>query len=344
MIKTDINPRSMGLTQSGALYYTVATSGREVYVASVDFETGKMLSSPTLVVTPYGGFTDFPRWSTDGKQLAYLSRRDPSSNSMQMAVLAIRSTETDRVRELRPNLAYLNPGLNGPLWSPDGSFFVANCADRKGRAGVYRIDSQSGETAPLVLAEPNQGSLFAQSLSSDGKTLFVTRVELNSKQSVLLARDMQSGTEREILWRDGLGGVEISRDGRLLAITGFDRGTRSGSLLLVPADGGEPRELLRLSQSGTETLGVFVAWSPDYKFVLFRKGSSDARETFRIPVEGGTPVKFGAEWTVGSPTINPDGRHVAFPMGGASGSGRNPVSKAEIWALENFLPSLMAIK
>jgi hypothetical protein len=139
----------------------------------------------------------------------------------------------------------------------------------------------------------------------------------------------------QIVRRDGLGNVALSPDGRLLAVTGFDRGAKSGSLLLVPAEGGELRELLRLSDSGPETLGAFVGWLPDGKFLIFRKGPSAARETWRIPVEGGAPAKYGAEWTVGPATINPDGRQVAFPMG---------VRTLEIWAMENFLPTIKPSK
>jgi len=141
-----------------------------------------------------------------------------------------------------------------------------------------------------------------------------------------------------MIHRDMLGYVALSHDGRLLAATGFDHSSQSGSLLLVPAEGGTPRELLRLSifsGSGPETLGVFVAWSPDGKFLLFRKGPASARETFRIPVQGGAAVKYGAEWTVGPPTIHPDGRQVAFPAG---------ERRIEIWAMENFLPTLKASK
>jgi hypothetical protein len=45
LIKANTNPGSMGMTRSGALYYAVAVSGRDVYVASADFETGKVLSA-----------------------------------------------------------------------------------------------------------------------------------------------------------------------------------------------------------------------------------------------------------------------------------------------------------
>ena len=249
-----------------------------------------------------------------------------------MTGLAIRSMETGAVRELRPNLAHIYSAYIQPVWSPEGSFLLVNGTDKKGRQGIYRIDAQNGETAPLVLSEPGQGDVSALGLSPNGRTLYIHRNDIKSKGAVLLARDMQSGQEREIVRRDGLRDVGLSPDGRLLAVTGFDKSAKSGSLLLVPADGGEPRELLRLSDSGPETLGAFVGWLPDGKFLLFRKGPNGARETWRIPVEGGAPAKYGAEWTAGGPaTIHPDGLRVAFPMG---------VRKLEIWAMENFLPAL----
>jgi Tol biopolymer transport system component len=331
LIKTNINPGSLGLTRSGALYYSVRASGRDIYLASVDFETGKLLSPPTILPQPYVGLNDFPQWSPDGKYLAYLSRRDANSRSAQMTALAIRSTETGQVRELRPNLAYIYSAHPRPLWSPDGRSLLVNGKDNKGRQGIFRIDAQSGEAAPLITSDRGQGDVSAVGWLPNGRMLYIRR-DLQSKQDVLFVRDMQSGQEREIVRRDGVGGVAVSPDGRLLAVTGFDRSTKSGSLLLVPAEGGEPRELLRLSDSGPETLGAFVGWLPDGKSLLFRKGPRVARETFRIPAEGGAPVKYGEEWTLRASATNPaDGRQVAFAMG---------EYQLEIWAMENFLPAL----
>jgi Tol biopolymer transport system component len=342
LIKANVNPNSLGLSRSGALYYSVVTSGRDVYVASVDFETGKVLSAPNPVPQPYLGLNDFPQWSRDGKYLAYLSRREASERSRRLTILAIRSVETGKVRELNPKMRMLNRGnFPQPLWSPDGGSLVVNGADLQGRAGVYRIDTQNGEAVPVVLDDPGRENVSTRAWSLDGRTLYLARVDVKSRVAMLFARDMQSGQEREILRRQypreypvAIGGVAPSPDGRLLAVTVFDGSTQSGSLLVIPAGDGEARELLHTSNSGPEQLGVFVAWTPDGKYVIFRKGGPPAtRETFRIPAEGGAATKYGAEWTPGPFSINPDGRQVAFPMG---------EHKIEIWALENFLPKPVA--
>ena len=113
-----------------------------------------------------------------------------------------------------------------------------------------------------------------------------------------------------------------------------DSKSNTRALLVLPAEGGQPRELLRTSSSGPESLGVGLWWSPDNKFVLFRKGPGVARETFRISAEGGTAIKYAAEYSAqGAPAMHPDGRQVAFPMG---------QHRIEIWAMENFLPNANA--
>jgi Tol biopolymer transport system component len=332
LIKANVNPSSVGVTRSGALYYSVTSSGRDIYVAQVDFETGKILSTPTPMPQPFLGLNDFPRWSPDGKYLAYLSRRDANGHTSRLNTLAVRSVETGNVRELDPGLMMLNRvgNFSQPLWSPDGGSLLVNGADKQSRSGVYRIDARTGEAAPVVLNR-EKGPVLAIAWSHDGRMLYLIR-RGQSGTETLVAVDMQSGEEREILRREaplsyvGLGWAALSPDGKLLAVTAFDRGTQSGSLLVIPSGGGEPRELLRTSVTGPDQLGAWVEWSPDGRYVIFRKGMP-TRENFRIPVEGGAAVKYAGEWMVGPSSTNPDGRQVAFAQG---------EHKIEIWALENL--------
>jgi Tol biopolymer transport system component len=333
LIKPDINPGAMGLTRSGSLYYRVNVSGRDVYVTSVDFETGKVLSPPASVAQQYVGFNDSPQWSPDGKYLAYISHRD-SANPNRNLLLAIRSMETGRIRELRPDLSH----FFYPLWSPDGSFLLVNGADRKGRRGIYRIALQSGETTPLLIGQP-QDSLAGIGWSPDGKTLYLRRFDLKSRQFVALARDMQSGEEREIVRTDAVSGFAVSRDGRWLAVAAFEKSSKSTALLLVPAQGGEPRELLRVRDAESRGLGC-CGWSPDGKFLLVNKLIPDEnrselrRDPWRVSIEGGAPRKIELNGARGM-QIHPDGRQAAFSMG---------EPKQEVWAMDNFLPLLQASK
>jgi Tol biopolymer transport system component len=255
LIKANVNPDSLGLTRSGALFYSVVSSAPDIYLASVDFETGKALSGPTPLAQEHFRLNRFPHWSRDGKYLAYLSRQNPNSRNEQLNILAIRSADTGKVRELIPNLMYMYPGNNfsQPVWSPDNGSLLVNGKDKQGATGVYRIDAQDGGVVPVVLNEPGQ-NVSASAWSPDGRTIYLLRTDVKSKVVTLVARDIRSGQEREIV----------------------------------------------------------------------RRGAG-----------GGTAVKYGAEWSVGPPSINPNGKDVAFPMG---------QHKIEIWEIENFLPSLAAKK
>jgi hypothetical protein len=222
---------------------------------------------------------------------------------------------------------------------------IVNARDRQGRVGIYRIDARSGAFTPVILIGPDERRLTARALAPDGGTLYLERVDAKSKTAALFARDLRSGQERELVRRDGIVMSSLSPDGRLLAVLGVDRSTQSSAIVLTPVDGGAPRELLRTSNAGPESLGPFVGWLPDGKSVIFRKGPAsndalvradrlaNARETFRIPIDGGTPVKYGADWSAGPPSISPNGRDVAFPMGR---------HRIEVWVMENFLPATKA--
>jgi Tol biopolymer transport system component len=346
LIRANINPRPLGLTRSGAFFYGVADTAANIYVAAADFDTGKVLSAPTIIPQPYIGLTDFPAWSPDGKLLAYLSRRDSNSRSSQMTAVAIRSMESGGVRELRPELAYLNADNTRPLWTPDGSALLVTATDTGGRRSIYRIDSQSGAASPLVLADEGRERVTLRAVSRDGGTFFIGRTHLKSEEEVLVARNMSDGSERVLARRKGGWGrgTDVSPDGRTIALPARDA-DGSSTLWLVPVDGGKPRALLRLSPPEM-MIGSLVHWSPDGKSLLIGKDKGDGspRELWRVNAADGAArkVSLNAEWAQflavpgrHSTAFHPDGQHVAFVMG---------KSQLEIWALENFLPAFGAKK
>ncbi len=167
-----------------------------------------------------------------------------------------------------------------------------------------------------------------------------------------IERDLATGTERVVIRRRALGGLNISPDGQYIATPSVDESTNSRTYLLVPVAGGEPRELMRMSSEvPAEDLlngnkGVWLrnaCWAPDSRSVLAFKGrggvlqepSSAEVELWQIPIDGSAPRRIdGLSPTDGGISVHPDGRRVAF-----TANEKAPRRNGEIWALEHFLPT-----
>ncbi len=127
----------MGVTRTGALYYGVTLSKRDVYVAAINTESGAVVSPAVPPVERSVGANSSPHWSPDGRSLAYISSG---------VILAIRAMDTGQTRELRPALK----PFNTPRWAPDGRSLAVVGTDDKGRRGIHRVDAQTGETSLIV--------------------------------------------------------------------------------------------------------------------------------------------------------------------------------------------------
>jgi len=110
-----------------------------------------------------------------------------------------------------------------------------------------------------------------------------------------------------------------------------------GAVRTAFLDGGTPRELFR--GPGYYTL----RWTRDGRYIIAQaldtktRGSAATSEIWRIPVQGGTPLKLDLSIAgMQNFALHPDNRHFAFSV--------NEGAKTELWVLENFLPPLKAAK
>ena len=340
LVKKEIGSiEPMEFAPDGSFYYGIGFKIRDVYTGILDKERGKFLSSPEKLTGPFVGNNFSPEWSPDGKYLAYISKRHPDlsygSNS-----LYIRDLETGEEREVvRPSKIRLLGGVSrGICWSPDGRSILSSGFEEKGQ-GIYVVDVKTGEMTTLLYGE---AKIFNPSWSADGKTIFFIERNFKKEISRVFHYDMETKEKKEIYSQSpNLLWLIPSPDGKLLAFMTHKKheGEGIGVLMVLPVEGGEPREVAKITGAGEESWTM--AWTPDGREILYGKylydasgtsGQEKGSELWKVSAEGGESQKL---WKMAGPIeelrIHPDGQRVAFS---------SQELNYEIWVMENFLPEM----
>ncbi len=322
----------LGFTKDGSFYYMDTKGSGDVYTAGIDLNTGKLTTQPEKAIRRYEGWNMTPRYSPDGKSLAYVSKRGlmvawpPTRGN----ALCIHSLESGTERVFMDEFVSLGVrSVIRPRWSHDGrSLTVAGASVTGQRGGYYLVSLDTGKVSTLLESSPDIKLLHGE-FANDNRHYFYILYDIKQGISKIQARDLQSGEEREVYRSEKvLWCLAISPDGKWLATT-IDPMTLS----VIPTGGGNPRTVHHFDQAKE----IWEPeWTPDGKHILFGTSLSEEREgkiLYKIPVEGGEPqeIVFPREFTH-RPTVHPDGRRIAFE--GIEGSSRN----AEVWVMENFLP------
>ena len=339
LVKPDLGSRHVvGMTAAGALYYFQASS-RDlpgIRVAGFDMATGKLTSQPVALAGDIAEGSSWPAWSPDGKRLAYVTERPAGSGSKFS--INIYAADSGEIRDLQPDLG--KPA--NMRWEEDGRSLVVNDAN-----ALYWVNAQSGDASMLV-TRPTGAPQNSMELAPDGKTFYYIRQD--GAETAFMSRDLASGMEREIIRRANLGWLNLSPDGRYLATPSIDPTNHARTFILIPVDGGSPRDVIRVtSETEAEAQKKFKerwmnlwAWAPDSQSVLIQKrpdggadfelwrGFVDGRESRRIN------EKLEPLLARGPMRLSPDGGRGAFVASGTSTTQRAP---ARIMVLENFLPA-----
>jgi Tol biopolymer transport system component len=329
----------VGLIDGGALYYGVVRATEDVYVVDLDPTSEKVTGPPRKAIEQFEGGNFAPSYSPDGKYLAYISRRGNSPYPTNVGnALCIRSLETGKERVFYKEIWKLGlRHIGTPGWSPNCRFIVFRGSGGIHTTGIYQIDLETGEITSSVSFDANErssGGIYGP----DGKHIFMMRAKINEGFSQIVVRGLESGEERELHRIPGLEriGIALSPDGRWLSFANAGWGGVR-SLNVIPASGGDVREIWSFGEMKQGVPGISHTWAPDGRSILF--GAPDLTDMrvwdlWRVPVEGGKPEKMGLQtrWGMWDLTVHPDGRQLAFAGRGG------PSDESELWVLENFLP------
>ena len=333
-VRKDLGRHPMGFTHAGAFYYAVNNNVGDARIVEVDPVSGDVVSPPQPASRR--GNIWFPDWSPDGRSLAYVFVREPNRT------VVVRALDTNEEREYE--LGERTVGLGAPIrWLPDGKG-IAIPAFEPGRGeSLVRIDVQTGRITNLMPLPAGVG--FPKfGFAPDGHTVFYGKPGFHpdSNAGRVVARDLTSGRETDVVAREGLYTFALSPDGRRLVVGVNEGGDQI--LFVTPVVGGEARQLLRIDGKKGQPFWGSPWWTPDGRYVAFLRGVEGKVEMpyqarrwqmWRVAADGGEPQRLGLTVgrQIGGLRPHPDGRRLATT---------DFESSLEIWVMEHFLPNAAA--
>jgi Tol biopolymer transport system component len=288
-----------------------------------------------------------PRYSPDGKQIAYTSDRDGGDN-----IWVMNSDGTNKHPITKENFRL----LNNPYWTPDGQYIVARkhfTGTRSLGAGeMWMYNINGGDGIQLTKRKNDQQDAGEPIVSPDNKYIYwsedVTpgpsfQYNKDPNQGIYAIQRLNRETGKIEPVAGGAGGAcrpQISPDGKLMA---FVKRVRLKSVLYLQnlATGEEWPVYDDLSKDQQETWAIFGVypnfnWTPDSKNIIFyAKGKIwnlevSTLNVVQIPFEVTAQQSiteslhfqqkvFQDEFTakmIRQLTTSPDGKKVAFNAAG----------------------------
>jgi eukaryotic-like serine/threonine-protein kinase len=244
-----ISAMGLDFSQDGQwMAYNDATDGT-LRRSKVDGSQKLQLVSPPMVAY-------LPRWSPDGKQLAFFGH--PPGEHFQIYLISAEGGS--------PELLYHNDtNLADPVWSPDGTSlaFGENSLNNQGSA-VYTLDLKTR----IVTKLPGSDGLYSPRWSPNGR--YIAAIPLDSLKLMIFDRTTQKWSELAKLF---VAYPTWSRDGRYIYFDGTLDNKESIFRVQVPS--GKLERLFSLDgfHPAGGPFGIWSGLAPDGTPLLVRDAS-----------------------------------------------------------------------
>ncbi len=288
-----------GQTGGSAATGLSALRARTEYSGKIVFQSDIGGSNRIFVLTPQGlrklegtaGTNEFPKWSPDGKRIAFMAK---PAGKFQVFVMNEDGSRAKQVSHSR--FEAVEPG-----WFPDGKRIAYTEQRKQGLRKVYTLitlDLATGAESK-TLPDFSRSSSLAE-FSPDGSLMAFTGGRLFGW--AVFVHDFRTGETRLLTEGGGACRPHFSPDGRKIAFVSSEA-DKKGDIWLINPDGSGKERLTDLP----ETFDYYPSWSPDGRFIVFASG------TKHYPHEGEWSLKI-VEVATGKifPLFSSGGRDV-FP-------------------------------
>ncbi|MBZ5626624.1 MAG: tetratricopeptide repeat protein [Acidobacteriia bacterium] len=194
-IRADLgHVEDLGAGPDGAVYLGRVIRDAETFLVDYDPVAGRTVGKPQPISSQRPGRHMAADWSGDGKQLVYLTpsmEHDPIENA---DVLTVRSVASGRESRILPQVATRNF-----ISSYDGRSVLVEGIDDRERYGAFRVNTQTGESTPILIGDRRIGGIQPIWISQDEKTFYYRKWDEAAGQLTMMRRDLVEGGEQALL-------------------------------------------------------------------------------------------------------------------------------------------------
>lgn len=232
---------------------------KEIYIA--DYDGGRVVQA-----TRHNSISIRPKFSPDGRKVAYLSYKD----RYPWIYVYDRETGVSRVLSKRVGLNH------APAWSPDGRH-IALVLSKDGNTEIY-VKNADGTGEQRLTRD--KGSDTSPVYSPDGRKIAFVSDRAGRPQIFVMNSD--GTTQRRISYQGGNSyDPAWSPDGRFIAYI-VEKDGAGLELWMMNADGTGARPLTQ-SMGSNES----PSWSPDSRHVVFSSSRSGIPQLYTVTIDTG---------------------------------------------------------
>jgi eukaryotic-like serine/threonine-protein kinase len=246
-------------------------------------------------------FDTEPRFSPDGRKIAFAARNNDGGPYGELAVADLDSAKTRLV-------THDNALALSPAWSPDGRF-IYFASSRGGTLNIWKIGADGSGLQQITAGEGDDAEL---DVSADGKRIVFSTL----REHIALAElDLQAKPGQrsvKLLTTDAARnqfGPAYSPDGSHLAYFSNLKGIEQEGISVADADGLNATPFVQ-----DPRVNIFPQWTPDGRYLVYESAATvfGKWEYRRVAMSGGAPHTLLTGDHLTRPEVGPDGR-LLFP-------------------------------
>jgi len=301
-------------TERGLVSRTIAGAS-DIYTLQIDPRTSVAAGTPrVLPARERFGTSAYPRWSPDGKRLAFLSV--PRGSRFPDAIVVVPATGGDEARY--PYAQRVTPQGGAWEWLPDSSGIGLVSWDKEHHLYCDVLDLGSGAWTARTTPAEGFSRFTAIAWRGDGEAYFAACPGGGGSDPGVVVHELKTGEERYLLRGrpgDSIGGLfRASHDRKRIALTW------NQELVLLDTETGQ---IDRPGWAKAQTL-FYSSWSPDGRRLLAKGRPAEKEkvtELFVVTLGDGGVAKVGVarflpprSRIMTMPDWSVDGHSVAFDV------------------------------